>query len=139
MAIMLISLVNAAVLSAQPMEKPAGQLYSSVNMKPVANDMAPSFNLEVVPTRDSSKVIVRIINPEKKKLHISIRGYGGEVYSQNTNEEEFLKRFDFSKVENGTYTFIVAAGKKKLRKQININTFTEYITHKMEITEAEEE
>lgn len=133
-AIMLISLGISAASFAQPMEKPFTQISSPV--KAVEKDLnLPSFEVEVAPlTSDSSKLLVSIANPDRKKLRISlISPSNWEVYNRDINDEEYRKLFNFITAEDGAYTLIIAEGKKKVKKQININTYREEVIKKMEV------
>jgi hypothetical protein len=137
-AILLICLGINATLFAQPMEKLVAQLSSPI--KAVAQDLNHiSFNVDVTPASDSNKLVVSIENPERKKLHISLRSPSNwQVYNEQINGEEYRKRFDFSKAEDGAYTLIVSEkNKTRLIKQININTVTETVTRKMEVLEIQ--
>lgn len=136
-AILLICLGISAVSFAQPMEKSIAQAVSPVNVKAITKDLnLPSFNVDITPTDDSSKLVVNIENPDRKKLRISIQGPSTwDVYNQTTDKAEYHTRFDFTQAEEGIYTLVIADGKKKVKKQIFINTFTEQVTHKMEIQE----
>ncbi|HJU46479.1 MAG TPA: hypothetical protein VJ647_06830 [Chitinophagaceae bacterium] len=123
------------------MEKPVAQASSPVNVKAVAKDLnTPSFSVNMIPLQDSekNKLMLIIENPDKRKLRVSIEGPSNwNIYNEGTTKEEYRKLFDFTQAEDGIYTLVIADGKKKMRKQININTYREQVTRKMEITEAQ--
>jgi hypothetical protein len=136
-AILLVCLGISAASLAQPMERSVTQASFPVNMKGVARDLT-YFNAGFLPSTDSSKLTINIDNPNKRKLTMHITGPSGETYYESINRTDYCRRFDFSKAEDGTYTIIIYdRNKVKMIKQININTTTEQVTRKMEITDAE--
>lgn len=138
LTVSVIYLFNATVLLAQPMEKQGAHPSPTVNTKAVAKDMEPAFTLALIPTDDNNKVIVDIANPGKKKLRISIMSENSwNLFNQTIEAEEYKKRFDFSQAEDGIYTIVVAEGKKRIEKVINLNSYREVLTRKMEISEVQ--
>ena len=135
--ILLICLGVSAASFAQPMEKSIAQAASPVNVKAIAKDLT-YFNVDFLPSADSNKLTINIENPNGRKLFMHITGPSGEVHSDYINKTDYCRRFDFSKAEDGVYTVVIYdRNKLKLIKQININTVTEAVMRKMEITDAQ--
>ena len=137
--VLLLCLGVSMAALAQPMEKPVAPLPSPI--KAVANDISRvSFDVRVLANSDSSKLVLTVDNPDRKKVRVSVQGPQGywDLFSEDVKLGAFRKIFDFSLAEDGIYTITVADGRRKFTKQVNINTTTWEVTHKVEIMDEME-
>lgn len=82
-------------------------------------------NLSIaVSNMESKKALVELSNPSLTSFEISIVDNAGEtIYYKEINEKqnELAKRFDFSNLENGTYTMKVKTDDGSKEKSIMVN------------------
>jgi hypothetical protein len=84
----------------------------------------PGFAAQL--TQESSNAFVlRIDNPEKKKLNIWIRhSWSGTVADTTIRDYSYGCRYSLDKAEDGKYTITISSGKERIVKEIEINTVT---------------
>jgi hypothetical protein len=85
---------------------------------------SPGFAAQL--TQESSNAFVlRIDNPEKKKLNIWIRhSWSGTVADTTIRDYSYGCRYSLDKAEDGKYTITISSGKERIVKEIEINTVT---------------
>ena len=74
-------------------------------------------------SNESGSTVMEISSYEKSSFEIDIRdAYGENLYSMKTEvpRSEFKKRYDFSKLEDGTYWYTVKIDKEKITKTFTV-------------------
>jgi hypothetical protein len=85
----------------------------------------PAINVMVSQTDTAQlKFTLLVNNYSGKKAVVGIEGPTGNLYSKVFNERAFTQTFDFSTVEDGVYKFVIACGREKICRTINISTET---------------
>lgn len=96
--------------------------YALANEKPPVK--SPGFYAQVKQEADDAFVL-RIDNPEKKKLNIWIRhSWTGTVADTTIRDYAYGCRYTLDKAEDGKYTITISSGKDRIVKEIEINTVT---------------
>ena len=83
----------------------------------------PSFSVVILPEKVGTAFRVFVQNPEKKKIEIQITHRElGVLVDSSITEPQFNCRYNFDKVEDGHYQVILINGKKRITRDIEINT-----------------
>lgn len=122
-ALILFILINN-VLTAQTAHQ--GVRYSATVSKMKQPQNLPSFEAAITPEENNQKFVLEVENPAKKRLLVTMyHSFYGEVFRKEIKEETCRHRFDMSKAEDGLYIVEISNGKEKIRKHIEINTYTQ--------------
>ncbi len=83
----------------------------------------PNFRVEVLTNDSPSIFILRIQNPEKKRLTIEIsHKLIGTMADTTISSEYFYQRYSLNEAEDGQYKIKVGSGKEVVVKKIELNT-----------------
>ncbi|WP_321368923.1 hypothetical protein [uncultured Draconibacterium sp.] len=90
----------------------------------VASVATASGNLRVnMASGENDATLVEISNTDMVNFEIELKDeYGNSIYEMSTDApiSELEKRYDFSKLENGTYWYYVRTGDDEIMKQLSI-------------------
>lgn len=77
------------------------------------------------PDKTSLKFAVHVTNPEQQKVTLSVTNKAeGAMAIRTFSAGNFLIVFDLNGLEDGEYTIEAKAGKRRLQKNISIETFS---------------
>jgi hypothetical protein len=120
---MRVKFITAVMLLVSPFAK--AQI-TNVSYVSVQNDFSPqqysSFQATILP--DSGSCLkLSIENPEGSKVHVLIRhAVTGVVLDTAIYKKQYSCRYNFQNADDGAYTVVVRNGKRKIRKEIYLNT-----------------
>jgi len=98
--------------------------YDAATNDPHLTPARLSFEVKVHHENDSC-FNIWILNPDKKKLHLSIsNSYLGTIANTTIYKETYSCRYRLDNVEDGRYQIIVRCGKEKFTKEIELKTST---------------
>ena len=97
--------------------------YNTVTNRSKLPGKEPSFNLTVVPDKETTSFVLYVTNPEQKKITVQIshKTYGLAAET-SFNTIKYSSRYNFDQADDGRYIITLSSGKERISKEVEINT-----------------
>jgi hypothetical protein len=98
---------------------------STLSGKTISAMEVASFNLTVIPDKQSPSFILYVSNPEQKMIRLELNHQtNGLAADTSFNSRSYQRRYNFEWADDGRYTVTLTSGKERISKRIDINTVT---------------
>ncbi|HLG40777.1 MAG TPA: hypothetical protein VI461_13955 [Chitinophagaceae bacterium] len=99
--------------------------YNAVTNKAGLPEKATSFNLSVVPDKETPSFVLYVSNPERKRISLQIsHQQNGVAADTSFNSKSYSSRYNFEQADDGRYIVTLISGKEKISRKVEINTIT---------------